>query len=84
MQQNEFPAGTNQTIVVYLSDDTGGEVDPMVLYQEISDDAGLRATNGYRIVSMASVPLRHSGVFMGREGSGYETKVAVAVVYSSS
>jgi hypothetical protein len=31
---------------------------------------------------MASSPLRHAQSFMGREGSGYETKTSVAVVYA--
>ena len=29
---------------------------------------------------MSSVPLRHAQAFLAREGSGYETKVAVTVV----
>jgi hypothetical protein len=84
MQPNEFAAGPAQDIVVYLSDDTGSEVDPFNLYREIAADAAIRAARGQRIVSVASVPLRHSQAYMGREGSGYETKVAVAVVYATA
>jgi len=37
----------------------------------------------YHIVSLAATPLRHSQSFLGRQGSGYETKISVAVVYAS-
>jgi hypothetical protein len=30
---------------------------------------------------MTTMPLRHAGAWMGREGSGFATSVAVAVVY---
>ena len=33
---------------------------------------------------MSSVPLRHAQGFIAREGSGYETKVAVTVVYATA
>lgn len=35
-----------------------------------------------RIVSMHVMPLRHSGVYVGRDGSGFETRAAVVVVYA--
>ncbi len=38
---------------------------------------------GQRIVSLAATPLRHAQAFIGRQGSGYETKISVAVVYAS-
>jgi hypothetical protein len=79
---SELIAGANQSIVVYLSSDTGTEVDPMALYAEVALDAERRSEAGQRIVSMASVPVRHAGVLMGRQGSGFETKIAVAVVYA--
>ncbi len=82
MFPTEFIAGPNQTIVVYVSDDTGSEVDPTSLYAAIAGDAAQRSQKGERIVSMAAVPIRHSGAYLGRTGSGYETKLAVAVVYS--
>jgi hypothetical protein len=79
---SEFSAGPNQTIVVYSSGDTGEEIDPTQLYGEIAADAERRAAEGWRIVSTAAVPLRHAGTFMGLEGSGFETKACVAVVYA--
>ena len=84
MEPTEFDAGNGQSIVVYVSPDTGNEVDPMAIYAEIARDATRRATLGERIVSVAAVPTRHAAAFLGREGSGYETKVAVAVVYSKA
>jgi len=82
MQSSEYAAGAGQAIVVYVSDDTSDEVDPDTLYGEIAQDAAARLLKGQRLVSMAASPLRHAQSFMGREGSGYETKIAVAVVYS--
>jgi hypothetical protein len=84
MNQNEFGAGPNQSIVVYASSDTGSEIDPAALYQAIAQDAETRAQSGWRIVSIAAVPIRHAQAFLGREGSGYETKFSVAVVYATS
>jgi hypothetical protein len=82
MTQTELSAGPNQKIVVYVSADTGVEIDPAGLYGAIAQDAEARAASGWRIVSTAAVPVRHAGAFLGREGSGYETKVSVAVVYA--
>ena len=84
MTQTELSAGPSQKIVVYVSADTGVEIDPQSLYTAIAQDAEVRAASGWRIVSTAAVPVRHAGTFMGREGSGYETKVSVAVVYASA
>jgi hypothetical protein len=47
-----------------------------------AEDAAQGAVAGQRIVSIAALPIRHVQAYFGREGSGYETKVAVAVVYS--
>jgi hypothetical protein len=84
MPPNEFDAGNGQSIVVYVSPDTGSEIDPTAVYGDIAKDAARRAAAGQRIVSLAAVPTRHSAAFLGREGSGYETKFAVAVVYATA
>jgi hypothetical protein len=84
MVPSEFSAGPNQMIVVYVSSDTGTEVDPAALYGEIAQDAARRAESGHRIVSMAAVPVRHTGAFLARQGSGYESKIAVAVIYAAA
>ena len=84
MVPSEFNAGPNQSIVVYLSPDTGGEVDPTALYGEIAQDAAQRALSGQHIVSMAAVPVRHAQGLLAIQGSGFETKVAIAVVYAAA
>jgi hypothetical protein len=84
MTQIEFSAGPNQTIVVYSSGDTSAEIDPAAVYQAIAKDAEQRALSGWRIVSTAAVPVRHAAAFLGREGSGYETKFSVSVVYATA
>jgi hypothetical protein len=63
MTQTELSAGPNQKIVVYVSDDTGVEIDPAGLYGAIAQDAEARAASGWRIVSTAavSVPGHSSG-----------------------
>ena len=82
MQSNQFPVGTNQLIVVYEPDDTGSEVDPYAIYGQIAQDAAARAAQNWRLVSLASTALRHAQAYIGRDGSGYETSVAIAVVYA--
>ena len=77
----EFEAGPDQVIVVYMPADLGIELEPLTIFGEIAADARKRADDGQRIVSMTSLPLRHAAAWAGREGSGYETKVAVAVTY---
>ena len=79
-----FDAGNGQTIVVYVSEDTGGEVDPDALFGAVARDAAERAAGGERVVSITASPLRHSAVLIGREGSGFESKLCVAVVYARS
>ena len=81
MEQQEFEAGPDHVIVVYLPADTGSELDPVAIFGEIAADAAARASSGHRILSMTAMPLRHGGLWAGAEGSGYETKNSVAVVY---
>jgi hypothetical protein len=83
MQSNEFPIGSSQLIVVYEPDDTGGEVDPNAIYNRIALDAAARAAQNWRLVSLASTALRHAQAYIGRDGSGYETSVAIAAVYAT-
>ncbi len=44
---------------------------------ELATDAADRSASGWRIVSTTAVTTRHAQAFMGREGSGYETKMSV-------
>jgi hypothetical protein len=84
MTRTEFDAGASQVLAVYEPDDTGTEVDPQAIYAEIAADAATRAERGQRIVAMTALPTRHAGVVMGKSGSGYQTKVTIAVVYASA
>jgi hypothetical protein len=77
----ELRAGPDQVLVVYRPMDTGSEIDPLEVFSAVAADAEGRAAKGEWIVSMAALPLRHAGTALGQEGSGYETKTAVAVVY---
>jgi hypothetical protein len=77
-----FEAGPNQIIVVYSPADTGAEIDVSAAFGAIASDAADRFTGGWRMVSTAALPTRHAQAFVGREGSGYETKMSVVVVYS--
>ena len=77
-----FEVGPDQIIVVYSPPDTGAEIDVAAVFEAVAADAATRSASGWRIVSTAALPTRHAQAFMGREGSGYETKLAVTVVYS--
>jgi len=77
-------AGPNQIIVVYSPADTSNEVDVAAAYGAVAIDAAERSATGWRILSTTAVTTRHAQAFMGREGSGYETKMSVVVVYSKS
>ena len=79
--QTEYPAGPDLVIVVYQPPDLGVEVDPTNLVGWIAADARERAKGGLRMLSMTSFPMRHAGTAFGNDGSGYQTKVAVAVLY---
>ena len=81
MDKTEWQIGLNQVIVVYVSVDTSEEVDPMIFFADIADDAKQYAGQGFRISAMTGLPLRHTAVFMGRDGSGYQSKACVTVVY---
>jgi len=80
--QEDFEAGPDQVIVVYVPPDTGGELDPAAIYGHVATDALKRDEDGMRIVSMHAMPLRHAGVYLGRNGSGFESRVAVVTVYA--
>ena len=81
ISKTEYPAGPDHVIVVYQPPDIGAEVDPANLMGWIAADARSRAKDGLRMLSMTSLPLRHAGTAFGNDGSGYQTKVAVTVLY---
>ena len=77
----QFAAGPDQAIVLYRPTDVSSELDPHEIFSRIAADAAARAERGEWIVSMTAMPLRHAGALLGNDGSGYQTKVAIAVVY---
>ena len=79
--QTEYPAGPDHVIVVYQPPDLGMEIDPANLMGWVAADARERAKNGLRMLSIMSIPMRHAGTAFGNDGSGYQTKVAVTVLY---
>ena len=81
IEQTEYPAGPDHVIVVYQPPDLGSEIDPASLMGWIAADARERAASGLRLLSMTSMPLRHGGTYFGDQGSGFQTKVAIAVLY---
>lgn len=81
MSMQEFPAGPDHLIVLYMPEDVGSEIDPVVIFGEVAADATARASSGLRMLSMNTMPLRHGGAWAGAEGSGYQTKTSVAVLY---
>ena len=83
MTPTEFDAGGGQVLAVYEPEDTGDEVDPLAIYDAVARDAARRADHGQRIVSMTALPSRHAGVGIGRTGSGYQTKVTIAVLFAA-
>ena len=82
--RHEWPLGEDQLMVVYVSDDTGNEVDAVAFYDEIATDAQRYVDDGFAITSVAAVPLRHAGTVFGQEGSGYQTKISATVIFSRS
>lgn len=81
LEGTELPAGPDHVIVVYRPEDAGTEIDALSIFSAIAADAKARAETGLRILSMTSMPLRHAGTAWGNDGSGYQTRVAVAVLY---
>lgn len=79
--QTEYSAGPDHVIVVYQPPDIGSETDPANLMGWIATDARTRAGSGLRMLSIATIPLRHAGTAFGNDGSGYTTKIAVTVLY---
>jgi hypothetical protein len=79
--QTEYSAGPDHVIVVYQPPDLGTEIDPANLMGWIAADARKRASDGLRMLSLTSIPLREGGTAFGNTGSGFTTKVAVTVLY---
>ncbi len=80
----ERPAGPDQLIVLYLTPDTGAQVDPAVMYAAVAEDAAIRAGAGWRIISTDSLSYRQMGTagnILFQSGGQYSTQAAVSVVF---
>jgi len=84
VENTEFDAGPGRKIVVYTPPDTGSEIDAAWTFQTIAEDAAGRGPQGWEILSLTVVPLRHSAAFIAREGSGFESKISVVVLYGET
>ena len=79
----ELPAGPDRILVLYPSGDSGEELAAEAYLAAIAADAGFRAEDGWTLVSLVALPLRHAGVKMfGTQGSGYTTKAAMGGLYA--
>jgi hypothetical protein len=81
----EQPAGDDQLIVLYVNRDTGGAVEVGEMMGEVGKDAARLRSDGWRLVSVGSLPMRESGTagnVLFQSGGGYVTQLTVAAVYA--
>jgi hypothetical protein len=84
VQRIEYDAGPDQTIVLLVTEDYGGPLDPGEIFQAVADEARDRATSGWRIVSISTMPVRQMGTagnIFFQSGGQFASKAAVAVVF---
>ena len=82
----ELAAGDDQLIVLFVNQDTAQMVDPSAFAQALADDAKARRPNGWRLVSVTSLPMRQTGtagnVFF-QSGGQYATQEGMLAVYAA-
>jgi hypothetical protein len=84
MERFEFAAGDGQQVVLYVTADAGVGLEPDTLIGEVAAEAAELAGRGWRIVSMATMPLRQMGTagnIFFQSGGQFATKAAIVVVY---
>ena len=82
----EIPAGDDQLIVVFVNQDTAQMVDPSAFAQALADDAKARRPNGWRLVSVSSLPMRQTGTagnVLFQSGGQYATQEGLLAVYAA-
>ena len=84
MEPTEFDAGPGRKLVIFTPPDTGSEIDIDWTFGQVAADAAARASQGWQLLSLTVVPLRHSAAFIAREGSGYESKISVVALFVES
>jgi hypothetical protein len=80
----ELPAGDDQAIVLYVNDDQGSMIDAVGFTNELAKDADLRRADGWRLQSVASLPLRQAGTagnVLFQSGGQFITQVALIALY---
>jgi hypothetical protein len=86
MRVQEFYAGQGQTIALYVSEDTGQMISIDQLWAFVAQDAQRRAAEGWKIVSVGSLPLRQMGtagnIFL-QSGGQFATMASIVIVYAA-
>ena len=85
MFREELPAGEGQLIVVYANQDTSSQIEPVNMSREVALDAARLLEQGWRLLSVASMPMRQMGTagnIMFQSGGQYVTQVALIATYS--
>jgi len=84
MDHREIPVSEDRMLVVYLPPDNGVEVDVGSIMTLVAADAAARGSSGWQLASVDTMNIRHAGVYFGQQGSGFETKLAVTVLYAKA
>ena len=85
VERIELPAGPQQRIVLYVTDDNASQVDPAYAWAYIARDAESQAVDGWEIVSTGVMPLRQMGTagnIFFQSGGQFVTQAAISVVYA--
>ena len=85
LEITEVPAGDGQLLVVYVNPDLNFVADPVTFTHEVSLDAAARQTDGWRLASLASWPIRAAGTLsnvMYDSGKEVTTQIAFVALYS--
>jgi hypothetical protein len=80
----ELPAGAGQLIVLYVNQDVSAPIDVGTLGNEVAADAAARLADGWRLNSIASIPMREMGTpanVLFQSGGAYVTQTALVAVY---
>ena len=86
MYRLELPAGEGQLIVLYVNEDTTSQIEPGTVAGDLAADAAVRLAEGWRLLSVASMPLRQMGTagnIMFQSGGQYVTQVPLMATYSN-
>ena len=82
----ELAAGDDQLLVLFVNQDTAQMVNPAALAQALADDAKARRPNGWRLVSVSSLPMRQTGTagnVLFQSGCQYATQEGLLAVYAA-